>query len=244
MTDRIDAAEEARELVRAGLKGVLATNGRADDKYAPGSPGSAFVTYATGWDGSPIFLLSTLSHHTQNLLEDPRASLLVEDTAGYANPQQGPRVSVVGRVKKEPDERLHRRFFSKHPRAALYAGFGDFQFYRMTVDKFHYVGGFARALWIGKKQAVLPKPLWQNLAAAEIDIIEHMNDDHREALRLYGTRLLGRRGKHWSLVGVDPDGMDLRCRQSIYRLPFDSQVTDADQCRKALVKMASAARGK
>ena len=86
MTDQKTAAREARHLVRAGLKGVLATNGRADDKYAPGSPGSAFVTYAAAWDGSPIFLLSTLSHHTQNLLSDPRASLLVEDTAGYANP--------------------------------------------------------------------------------------------------------------------------------------------------------------
>ena len=242
MTGEQTVAEEARHLVRAGRKGVLATNGRANDKNAPGVPGSALVTYAAAWDGSPVFLLSTLSHHTQNIAEDPRASLLVEETAGFANPQQGPRVSMVGRVKQEMDERLHRRFLAKHPRAALYAGFGDFQFYRMTVEKYHSVGGFARAVWIGKQKAVLPKATWQDLADAEQDILEHMNADHREALFLYGSKLLGKRGKHWSMVGVDPEGVDLQCGDTVYRLPFDSLVTNADQCREAFVAMVKTAR--
>ena len=155
MTARQLAADEARRLIRIGRKGVLATNGSNQEKHAPGWPSSSLVTYATAWDGSPLFLLSTLSHHTQNAMRDSRVSLLVDGTDRHINPQEGPRVSVVGHLRLENDTRLHRRFLAKHVRAKLYAGFSDFQFFKLTVEKFHYVGGFARALWISKKKAVL-----------------------------------------------------------------------------------------
>ena len=242
MTARQLAADEARSLVRIGRKGVLTTNGSDQDQYAPGWPGSSLVTYATAWEGSPLFLLSTLSHHTQNALRDSRVSLLVDGTDGYVNPQQGPRVSVVGYLKPEDDTRLHRRFLAKHPRARLYAGFGDFQFYKLTVEKLHYVGGFARALWIPKKNAVLPKSVWHDIAVSEESILSHMNADHQEAIRLYATKLLKKRGRHWVLIGVDPEGIDLLCGQTVHRLPFDLSVTDADQCRKMLVRLAKQAR--
>ena len=236
------AVDEARRLIRIGRKGVLATNGSNQEKHAPGWPGSSLVTYATAWDGSPLFLLSTLSHHTQNALRDSRVSLLVDGTDGYVNPQQGPRVSVVGNLRLENDTRLHRRFLAKHARAQLYAGFGDFQFYKMTVEQLHYVGGFASALWISKKNAVLPKSAWRDIAVSEESILRHMNSDHQEAIRLYGTKLLKKRGRHWSLIGVDPEGLDLLCGLTIHRLPFDSLVTNADNCRKMLVRLAKQAR--
>ena len=236
------AADEARRLIRIGRKGVLATNGYDQDKYAPGWPSSSLVTYATAWDGSPLFLLSTLSHHTQNALRDSRVSLLVDGTDGYANPQQGPRVSVVGHLKQENHADLHRRFLAKHPRAELYVRFGDFRFYKLLVEKLHYVGGFASALWITKKRAVLPKSAWQDIATAEESILSHMNADHQEAVQLYGTKLLKKRGRHWSLIGVDPEGLDLLCGQAVHRLSFDSSVTNADQCRKMLVRLAKRAR--
>lgn len=242
MTARQLAADQARRLVRTGRKGVLATNGSERDKYAPSWPGSSLVTYATAWGGSPLLLLSTLSHHTQNALRDTRVSLLVDGTDGYINPQQGPRVSVVGYLKPENDIRLHRRFLAKHPRARLYAGFGDFQFYKLTVEKLHFVGGFARALWISKKNAVLPKTAWQDIAVSEESILNHLNADHQEAIRLYGNKLLKKRGRHWSLIGVDPEGIDLLCGQTVHRLSFDSIITDADQCRKMLVGLAKQAR--
>ena len=64
-----------------------------------------------------------------------------------------------------------------------------------------------------------------------------MNTDHREALRLYGTVLLGRRGKHWSMVGIDPDGLDLRCGHTIHRLDFGAPVDSAETCREVLVAL-------
>ena len=242
MTARQLAADEARRLIRICRKGVLATNGSNQEKYAPGWPSSSLVTYATAWDGSPLFLLSTLSHHTQNAMRDSRVSLLVDGTDRHINPQEGPRVSVVGHLKLENDTRLHRRFLAKHARAKLYAGFSDFQFYKLTVEKLHYVGGFARALWISKKKAVLPKSAWQDIAVSEESILRHMNSDHQQTIGLYGTKLLKKQGRHWSLIGVDPEGLDLMCGQGVHRLPFDSSVADAEQCRKMLVRLAKQAR--
>ena len=242
MAPRQMLANEARGLVRTGRKGVLATNGAKQDKYAPGWPGSSLVTYATAWDGSPVFLLSTLSHHTQNGLRDTRVSLLVDGTKGYANPQQGPRVSVVGHLKPVNDGGLKRRFLLRHPRAQLYEGFDDFQFYKISVEKFHYVDGFASSVWITKKHAVLPQSVWKKIAISEESILSHMNADHREAITLYGTKLLKKQGRHWSLIGLDPEGLDLLCGQTVHRLSFDSLVNDAAQCRKMLVQLVKRAR--
>ncbi len=239
---RKPAAVEARQIVRGAIKATLATIGNPDEKPVAGWPAASMVTVATAMDGSPILMLSTLSHHTQNLLADSRATLFYDATAGYKNPQQGPRVGVMGRIKPTKAKDLQRRFLAKHPRAALYAGFGDFRFYKMTVEKYHFVGGFARALWINKAKTTLPKAAWVDLAEAEEGIIDHMNADHAEALMLYGTKLLGKRGKHWEMVSVDPEGMDLRCGDNVHRLVFDEPVTDANACRKALVSLVSRAR--
>ena len=63
----------------------------------------------------------------------------------------------MGRVEPSADERLARRFLARHPEAERYAGFADFGFYRMTVERAHYVGGFAKAVWI-KAGTCFPRP--------------------------------------------------------------------------------------
>ena len=233
-----NTALAARRLIRIGRKGILATNGSIHDKNAPGWPFTSLVTYATSWGGNPLFLFSTLSQHTQNIFRDSRASLLVDGTRGCSNPQQGPRVCVIGRIKLEDDDRLARRFLARHPGADLYADFSDFKFYTLVVEKIHYVGGFARAIWINKKNAVLSKSKWQELAASEESIINHTNADYPDTLRFIGTKLLKKRGRYWSLTGIDPEGLDLLCGQTFHRLNFDSPITVSEQYRKMLVRLA------
>ena len=207
-----------------------------------GWPATSLVTVAAAWDVSPILMLSEIAHHTKNILNDSRASLLFDGTAGFANPQEGPRVSVVGRLQKTKDKGLHARFLAHHPRAAFYAGFGDFDFYKMKVERFHAVGGFARAQWIKKNQAVLAKKDWTEIAEHELGVLDHMNADHAETIALYGTNLLGKKGKRWTMIGCDPEGCDLRCGSKVHRLNFDAMVTDIGGIRRVLVDLASAAR--
>ena len=76
-------AERARTLVHRGRTGALATVSRKH----PGHPFASVMPYAIDESGQPLFLISTLAMHTQNLHADPRASLLVTETDGPADPR-------------------------------------------------------------------------------------------------------------------------------------------------------------
>ena len=236
-----ERAAAARGLMRRARHGTLAT---AETGAETGGawPYASLVTVACDCDGSPILLLSRLADHTRNILDDARASILFEAASGLANPQTGPRVTVVGRIEKTTVERHARRFLARHPRAREYAGFPDFAFYRMTVERGHYVGGFAAAAWIQGAELVFDARASATIAAAEEGIVEHMNRDHADAVALYATRLLGRRGKAWRMIAADPEGIDLRLRDTFQRLDFDAPVADASECRDRLVALAKKAR--
>ncbi len=56
-----------------------------------------------------------------------------------------PRVTLTGRAEITDDAGLKRRYLALHPYAQLYADFGDFHLWRMTITEASYVGGFAQA---------------------------------------------------------------------------------------------------
>src|SRR5712671_2651411 len=66
-------AERARTLVYLGRIGSLSTLSRKQ----PGFPFGSVMPYGLDERGRPIFLISTMAMHTQNIQGDPRASLLV-----------------------------------------------------------------------------------------------------------------------------------------------------------------------
>lgn len=233
---------EARGLIRGAIKAALATTGSAQEPAVEGWPANALVTIASAIEGSPILLLSTLAHHTRNILADARASVLVEDTQRFANPQAGPRVSVVGRIARSDDPALARRFLARHPAARAYASFGDFAFYRMEVARIHCVGGFARARWIERQHAVLDAAICREIAEAEEDILRHMNIDHANTLLLFAERFLKAKVKRAELIAVDPEGFDLRLGRAVHRIGFPHTVKTVDQIRAAFVDLAQQAR--
>jgi len=64
-------AERARTLVYLGRVGSLSTLSRK----RPGWPFGSVMPYALDEIGRPLFLISSMAMHTQNLTEDTRASL-------------------------------------------------------------------------------------------------------------------------------------------------------------------------
>jgi putative heme iron utilization protein len=227
-----ERAAAARGLMRRARHATLATT--RDDGWAYAS----LVTVACDADASPILLLSDLADHTGNLARDDRCSMLFEAASGLKNPQQGPRVTVMGRCRRSDDERCARRFLARHPRARLYAGFGDFHFYRLAVEDAHYVGGFAAAAWIRGRRILSARRAAAAIARAEPGILERMNRDRGRAVAAFATRILGRRGKAWRLIGVDPDGIDLRIHDSFARLDFETPVADAAALGRRLAVLA------
>lgn len=225
-----------RKLVRQTGRAALATVLAGDAR-----PYVSLVTIATDVDGSPILLLSRLADHTRNIDADPRISLLFDGTDGFPNPQQGPRVTLIGRVEPCDLPRLRQRFLARHPGASLYAGFADFAFYRVVPERAHWVGGFARAQWLDPP-LLCPPATAEAFAAAEEDILAHMNDHHGEALVVMANRLLGAPGSGWRMVAVDPDGCDLANGERVERLAFDLPLSSIDEVRSTLAALAKRGR--
>ncbi len=240
-------AAAGRLIMRLARKAALATIGDQDatrDGARDGKwPRASLVTTASDCDGSPILLLSHIALHSRDIRGDQRVSLLFEATGGYANPQEGPRISLMGRAEKVADARFGRRFLARHPGAALYASFADFNFYRLAVERAYFVGGLGIAVWIEGAQLLLPEQPSRAVGRAEESILAEMNGDGAPLPRLLGSRILGRRGRHWRMIAVDPEGCELRCGTGIHRLRFAQQAANGAQCRRAIAALAGRAAG-
>src|SRR5687768_16181140 len=108
-------------------------------------PFVSLVLPALSAEGEIILLLSDLSDHAKNLQRDPRASLLMDGTLELKEPLTGPRLTLLGEVHVSPDQAGDKVcYLAVHPEAALYAGFGDFRFYRFRYFEGLFVAGFGR----------------------------------------------------------------------------------------------------
>src|SRR6476659_2753709 len=93
--------ERARTLVYLGRVGSLSTLSRKQT----GFPFGSVMPYGLDDHGRPIFLISTMAMHTQNLQTDPRASLLVTQDDG-GDPLGASRVTLLGNVLPLPQLEL------------------------------------------------------------------------------------------------------------------------------------------
>jgi putative heme iron utilization protein len=236
MTD--DMPRAVRDLVRGLDRAALAT---ALPVEAGAWPYASLVLAAVDHDLSPILLLSDLAEHTKAIAADGRVSLLFDGTQGLEQPLTGPRVTLVGRANRTADERLARRFLARHPDAGMYAGFSDFHFYRVAVERAHLVGGFGKIRWLSAAELMVP-PSPAGLAEGEEGIVGHMNEDHADAVQLYAGRLLGLAGRDWRMTGIDAEGIDLRQAGRVARLAFDAPLSAASEARKVLVALVAKAR--
>ncbi len=241
MADAEDYARTARHVMRGAATAALSTLDRDS-----GAPYGSLVQTACLYDATPVLLISTLAEHTQNALADPTASILFDGTAGLEEPLTGPRVTAVGRLEPTDDDAVRARFLARHPGAAGYAGFADFGFWRLAIERAHLVAGFGKIVWIDAADLRFDASAAADLAARETDIVGHMNADHADAIQLYaaadGATGGAENGGTWTMTGVDPEGVDLRRGPDRRRIDFERPVHDADAARAALVAMVKAAR--
>lgn len=231
----------ARTLIRKGRKAYLGTVDKSS-----GHPHVSLVTVATEPDGAPVLLISRLAVHTQNLLADARCTLLFDGTDLKGDPLAGGRVTVIGSARLSDSATARRRFLARHPEAEGYASFADFAFYAIEVERAHYIGGFGRIVTLPGADVLLDIEGAAALIEAEPEIVEHMNDDHRDAIDLYATRLAGRPdGGEWTMTGIDPEGIDL-CEASgaTERILFGKPIVAAGDARAELVRLVGEARKK
>jgi putative heme iron utilization protein len=237
MPTKSEIAASARALMRRASKGSLASIDARN-----GYPYASLITLATGASGAPSFLISQLARHTANLTRDSRASIMVDETGALADPLQGARVTIYGRAAPNAEEGVRRRFLARHPEAAFYVDFPDFAFWTLKVEGAHYIGGFGRIFDLEPSDLLLPLDGAQALVEAEPGIVEHMNQDHRDAIELYATALADASPGPWRMVGIDPEGFDLMLEGAARRVLFAQPITTPAEARKELVKLAAEAR--
>jgi putative heme iron utilization protein len=243
-------AERARTLFAYSRHAALATVALDPAGYPFGS----LVGHALDDAGRPLLCLSDLAEHTTNLKADARASLMVSALAeAGTDPLAGARATLIGELREVPgDERAdaHDVYRGAHPEA-FYSGFADFRLYRLEVEAVRYVGGFGRMSWVNA----------QHYGAAEADplhpqadrIIDHMNDDHDDALVRFCQVLGGRPGTGWArMVRVDRYGFDVLAADSggpadqeqrkAVRIVFEQPCDTPEAVRAAMVALVGKVR--
>ena len=236
-------AERARTLVCISRIGSLSTLSRKQ----PGFPFGSVMPYGLDEHGRPIFLISTMALHTQNLQADPRASLLVTQEDAGSDPLGASRVTLVGNVLPIPQAEVaeaRKLYLARYASSKYWVDFEDFCFYRMGVVDIYYVGGFGVMGWVsaseyGRSQS---DPLADSMA----EIIQHLNADHKDALVLLSRKFARIEAQEATMIAVDRLGFHLRVKTNDglrgVRIAFLREVSNPAETRKVLVEMVQQAR--
>lgn len=205
------------------------------------------MPYALDAVGRPIFLISTMAMHTQNLQRDPRASLFVTESDIGDQPLGASRVTLVGNaIRLQASDLAEARslYLAGYPDSKYWVDFDDFSFYRMDVLDIYYVGGFGVMGWVAATDYLRAQP--DPLIDHSSDIMRHMNADHKDALILIAKRFANEEAQDAEMTSLDRLGFQLRLKTSEgvrgVRIAFLREVSDPSQTREVFVEMVRLAR--
>ena len=230
------ASHEARKLLLNEYHGILSTH----SKDVSGYPFGSVMPYCLGEDGQPVILISRIAQHTRNIEADNRVSLIVTES-GVDDVHTGARLTWMGEVEKlEPDQDLEERYYSFFPSSRNYHRTHDFDFYRINLVRGRFIGGFGKIYWVDNDILKKPNPFY---GKTEQGMVNHMNEDHVQAMVKYcqsaGVNLHSDVSP--AMAGIDSEGMHLRIRDKVVRIPFPAAVNEPVAVRKTLVEMAKVA---
>jgi putative heme iron utilization protein len=222
-----DTDDEARRLARTLVRGARYM-ALAVLEPETGFPSVSRVLTGTDIDGVPVVLVSALSSHTKALRNDARCSLLAGEP-GKGDPLAYPRITLQclseGVSRETPvHDRIRSRFLSRHPKAALYIDFPDFQFFRITPQGASLNGGFGRAYILPGADLIISNPAmgeeWMQLE----EKLKEMTAEAAELAAKFGTHS----ASNWRFGDVDRAGLDLISGDLQLRHEFDEPATSPD----------------
>jgi putative heme iron utilization protein len=205
------------------------------------------MPYALDETGRPIFLISSMAMHTQNLQGDARASLLITQSDADGDPLGASRMTLLGSIGIIPANEVagaREIYLQRYANSRYWVDFDDFSFYRMDVVDVYYVGGFGVMGWVPALDYATAQP--DPLVDVAAGIIEHMNRDHSDALLLLARVCAGMDAQGATMTSVDRLGFQVRLNTSEgprgTRIGFRREVRNANDARKVLVEMVQMAK--
>jgi heme iron utilization protein len=238
-------AERARTLMHLGRIGSLSTLSRKQQ----GFPFGSVMPYGLDDRGRPIFLISTMAMHTQNMQADPRASLLVTQPDAAGDPLGASRVTLIGNVMPVPEgeaTEARKLYLARYANSKHWVDFEDFSFYRMDVVDVYYVGGFGVMGWVTAVEydRAQPDPLVDHASG----IMQHMNSHHASALVELARAFGGIESDEVTMTSVDKLGFQVRFKTPEgmrgARIAFLREANSPEEARVVVTDMVTEARKK
>jgi heme iron utilization protein len=147
-----DSQLKLARLIRNGRIASLGT-------LRQGAPFVSMVLYTPAVDFCAFYIhISRLAHHTQDILQDPRVSLMIVEVDNQeADAQTLARFSIMGHAAEivvDSDEYIQVKdhYLEKYPQAEPLFDFKDFAIFRIQPESARYVAGFARAFNLSASQ--------------------------------------------------------------------------------------------
>jgi putative heme iron utilization protein len=236
-------AERARTLISLSSIGTLSTLSRKH----PGFPFGSLMPFALDLAGRPLFLISNMAMHTQNLKMDPRCSLFVEQANADGDPLGAARVTLIGAAEPVPASDLSSAreiYLGRHENSRYWVDFSDFSFFRLQPVDLYYVGGFGVMGWVEARD--YEDAASDPLAGATSGILAHMNADHIDSMILLARFHAGIEAMEATMTSVDRLGFTLRLKTNEgmkgIRINFLHEVATPTETRTVLVEMVRLAR--
>ena len=207
------------------------------------------MPYGLDDHANPVFLISTMAMHTQNVQADPRSSLLVTQPDSIGDPLGASRVTLLGNILPVPEPEVaeaRRLYLARYANSKYWVDFDDFSFYRMDVVDVYYVGGFGVMGWVAASEYYLGRP--DPLADTATEIIQHMNTDHGDGLVMLAKAFSGIESQKVTMSSIDRLGFHVRLKTQDgmrgARIAFLREVSSPAEARQVLVEMVAQARRK
>jgi heme iron utilization protein len=231
MANRSEQGLMARRLLNQQSVGVLSTHSVDVEGYPFGS----IAPYMLNYEGEPTMLISDIAQHTRNIKRDNRVSLTVFDQCAD-DPQASGRLTWIGNAElvDAADTEIRRRYLRYFPSAESYFDTHDFSLYFISLRRARFIGGFGQIYWVEPDAMLVRNPFGKT----ETGIIDHMNQDHKQALLHYCKVLKGVEANDVTMTGIDSEGFDLLADGRKLRIDFDSPINTVEEARAALVGLA------
>jgi putative heme iron utilization protein len=236
-------AERVRTLISLTSIATLSTISR---KHA-GFPFGSLMPFALDSLGRPIFLISNMAMHTQNLKTDSRCSLFVGQAGADGDALGAARATMIGNAEPVPANDVadaRERYLARHENSRYWVNFSDFSFFRLQPIDLYYVGGFGVMGWVEAHdyEHAAPDPL----AEAAPEILAHMNADHVDSMILLARSHAQLEATEATMTSVDRLGFSLRLKTKEgikgARVNFLHEAATPQEARTVLVEMVQQAK--
>jgi heme iron utilization protein len=205
------------------------------------------MPFALDSAGRPLFLISNMAMHTQNLKGEPRCSLFIGQANADGDPLGAARATLIGLAEPVPTSELHlvrEAYLARHENSRYWVDFADFSFFRLQPIDLYYVGGFGVMGWVDARdyEDAVPDPL----ASAAPGLLAHMNADHMDSMILLARSHAAVEATEATMTSVDRLGFTLRVKTNEgmkgVRINFLRAVSTPMETRTVLVEMVRQAR--